>query len=161
MSEDKTSGMIARANAEGGAAFPVSTALHWSPGMSLRDWFAGQAIQVITSNAYVVLGRDGIPTTTNAFSLPSPQEVAKQSYAIADAMLAERERTKPVEAKPGDDWTPHDGGPMPCDGNAMVDVRFRNGDENTDGYCALGWRWKHTGKYDDIIAWRYFKGDGE
>jgi len=146
MNEDKTSGMIARANAEGGAAFPVSTALHWSPGMSLRDWFAGMALsgELASSNEY-----------------QEPANIALWTYRVADAMLAERERTEPVEAKPGDDWTPHDGGPMPCDGNAMVDVRCRNGDENTDGYCALGWRWKHTGKYDDIIAWRYYKGGRE
>jgi hypothetical protein len=31
--------------------------------------------------------------------------------------------------RPGDDWTPHTpGDPMPCDGEAFVDVRFRDGD---------------------------------
>lgn len=43
------------------------------PGMSLRDWFAGQAL----SNAY-------------AHSETSPTDAAKWAYEVADAMLAVR-----------------------------------------------------------------------
>jgi hypothetical protein len=144
MSEDKTSKVIARANAEGGAAFPVSTALHWSPGMSLRDWFAGQALAGVMANSNIK------PTETF-------ETIANHAFAFADAMLAEREKTKPVEVKPGDDWTPHDGGPMPCDGNAMVDLRFRNGEEAPESSEAKIWGWQHTGFSHDIFAWRYHK----
>lgn len=49
----------------------------WSPshdGMTLRDWFAGQAL-------------------ANHKTLEwKPEHAAKQAYAYADAMLAERER---------------------------------------------------------------------
>lgn len=47
-------------------------------GMSLRDWFAGQAL-AMTAPAYV--------------NLPESAEIlARRCYAVADAMLAERER---------------------------------------------------------------------
>ena len=49
------------------------------PGMTLRDWFAGQALHVVHSNG----GR---------YSDEGAKQVAKYCYAIADAMLAERER---------------------------------------------------------------------
>jgi hypothetical protein len=153
MSEDKTSGMIARANAEGGAAFPLAPfrkdgVMIDQPGMSLRDWFAGQALSVIASQSVFLDAQDGYI-------------IARAAYVIADAMLAEREKTKPVaakpEVKPGDDWTPHNGGPMPCDGNAMVDLRFRDGKEAPESSEAKIWEWKHFGFSHDIIAWRYHK----
>jgi len=45
-----------------------------APGMSLRDWFAGQALVVISQR---VLGDD-------------PRVVVADAYRVADAMLAER-----------------------------------------------------------------------
>lgn len=42
-----------------------------TPGMTLRDWFAGQAIQ-------------GVMLTQS-----TPQLIAEEAYAIADAMLKE------------------------------------------------------------------------
>lgn len=79
---------------DGGPAFPSA----WTQlgddmaripgeGMSLRDWFAGQAINGIcaglcadSSNGYAA----------NAFSRVGVTEAAKDSYLIADAMLAAR-----------------------------------------------------------------------
>lgn len=67
---------------DGGPAFPCSAnftatgehATRW--GMSLRDWFAGQAL------------------TGWMFEIPNntswPIDAAKQCYAVADAMLAAR-----------------------------------------------------------------------
>ena len=48
------------------------------PGMTLRDWFAGQAL------AGMVAGSRGLDITIEQF--------ATESYSLADAMLAERER---------------------------------------------------------------------
>ena len=49
-----------------------------STGMSLRDYFAGQVIACVYGD---YLDAE-----------PSPQEIAKIAYEIADAMLAERKR---------------------------------------------------------------------
>jgi hypothetical protein len=51
------------------------------PGMTLRDWFAGQALMGCISGNYKMF------TTIYAPAL------AKTSYVIADAMLAAREKT--------------------------------------------------------------------
>ena len=64
---------------DGGPAFPSTedgktTALR--EGMSLRDWFAGQALADSAS-----LGNT------------SPADIAKMAYEIADAMLDEREES--------------------------------------------------------------------
>jgi hypothetical protein len=64
---------------DGGPAFPRPD---WNgswrgpdtfPGMSLRDWFAGQALA--------------------SFVPDTPQNKAEAAYAIADAMLAERAKS--------------------------------------------------------------------
>lgn len=66
----------------GGPAFPVQddAKLHPSYGMTLRDWFAGQAISQAVG---LCRNRDG-----------SWDEVAIAitCYSIADTMLAERDR---------------------------------------------------------------------
>ena len=70
----------------GGPAFPRDSALQ-STGMTLRDYFAAKAMQGILSDR----------STVSAFDEASAREfvqpaclVATASYAIADAMLAER-----------------------------------------------------------------------
>lgn len=67
---------------DGGPAFPVirmpldpDTILN-RPGMSLRDWFAGQAL-------------------AGGFMFGQiPEDISKDIYALADAMIAERERSE-------------------------------------------------------------------
>jgi len=72
---------------DGGPAFPGAFAGHCGKdnhadpcscyleeGMTLRDWFAGQAEPAM-------MGKHS-----------TPEEVARQAYLIADAMIAERER---------------------------------------------------------------------
>jgi len=61
---------------DGGTAFPAEGiaslgSRYCTPGMSLRDWFAGQAMVLVDAE------------------LPVDQ-FAKQTYIIADAMLRER-----------------------------------------------------------------------
>ena len=67
----------------GGPAFPQEATSaqgkHYWFGMSLRDWFAGQALVGICAH----------PNNTSAKL--SREDVALSSYAMADAMLAARE----------------------------------------------------------------------
>lgn len=64
---------------ENPSAFPVSTIDGYTAdGMTLRDWFAGQALAAWLS--------DGLPRSLDS-------TVAAEAYGLADAMLAERERS--------------------------------------------------------------------
>lgn len=77
----------------GEPAFPVEgkgstqTVRFWNEGMSLRDWFAGQAISGLIGNDIVVrvFAKQYEPLAVN---------IAIAAYEIADAMLAEREKSK-------------------------------------------------------------------
>lgn len=72
---------------DGGPAHPTP----WSreedgyvnPGMSLRDWFAGQALAGILAR--------GVSSST------SDQKIAEAAYAIADTMLGARAAKKEAE----------------------------------------------------------------
>jgi hypothetical protein len=71
----------------GGPAFPVPTDMSGgeafylaTPGMSLRDWFAGQAM-------------GGICAHSDTWGLPDVSEIALKAYRIADAMIAARALT--------------------------------------------------------------------
>ena len=61
------------AKPDGGPAFPQDE-FGGVKGMSLRDYFAGQALTRATSNGWPA------------------KEIASWAYEIADAMLAEREK---------------------------------------------------------------------
>lgn len=65
---------------DGGPAFPGTLG---SAGMTLRDWFAGQAIAGMHARDAFDKGQ------------ATPQQRAKLSYIDADALLAEREKEKP------------------------------------------------------------------
>lgn len=76
---------------DGGPAFPGAwhPEMGWSPtqipsGMSLRDWFAGQALAGIAANP------EGI--TVDGETKRDPSAYALVAYLLADAMLAEREK---------------------------------------------------------------------
>lgn len=69
----------------GGFAFPLSTPEWYQRGMTLRDWFAGQALAGI-------LAAQADPNCNNL--LPS-DEAAREAYNYADEML--RERRSPEE----------------------------------------------------------------
>jgi hypothetical protein len=72
---------------DGGAAFPMHERDDALRGMSLRDWFAGQAMQSenIAIAIMVASGKTAVPDNWN-------YDVAKGAYSIADAMIAERNR---------------------------------------------------------------------
>ncbi len=81
---------------DGGPAFPHNEkhddGTHWSThaGMSLRDWFAGQALVGLTSGDDAPLVLQGQETADDARRRVWAG-VAKVAYVIADAMLAARE----------------------------------------------------------------------
>lgn len=61
-------------------AFPVSTITGWTEyGMTLRDWFAGQALAGMFRHDGWLNTRDG-----------DEKEAAYRAYRIADSMLAAR-----------------------------------------------------------------------
>jgi hypothetical protein len=74
---------------DGGPAFPISTPLTIAPkavGMSLRDYFAGQALA----------GMDIFETARmDTCKLTRAQAIAKIAYELADAMIAARDTEKP------------------------------------------------------------------
>jgi hypothetical protein len=63
---------------DGGPAFPNNDAHGCAyAGMTLRDWFAGQALAGLLANPN--------------YGLPTPFDDGQQAYAEADAMLKARE----------------------------------------------------------------------
>ena len=80
---------------DGGPAYPVvrmpldpDTIMN-RPGMSLRDWFAGQALAGFASSWYD-RHKDDPATQRGA----GPSEIAAAAYAHADAMIAARKATE-------------------------------------------------------------------
>lgn len=68
-------------------AFPGRSQYDEEKGMSLRDWFAGQALTTVLATCYQI-SRTGVFASDDDLALA----VAEKSYAIADAMLKEREK---------------------------------------------------------------------
>lgn len=77
----------------GGCAFPRQPnrecMTDGSPGMSLRDWFAGQALRVADNAARDCVKAGAVEPHK------APQLIAEFAYDIADAMLAAREKGTP------------------------------------------------------------------
>lgn len=75
---------------DGGHAFPTQTDAGWAmAGMTLRDWFAGQALMGILSS---------FPEDASFGTAGSKRDLASDSYALADAMLAARDPMPPSNA---------------------------------------------------------------
>jgi hypothetical protein len=73
---------------DGGPAFPVLTDMSGgeayylaTPGMSLRDWFAGQALPSLVATE----------SENNRSWQDGSRHIAAAAYAISDALLAARE----------------------------------------------------------------------
>ena len=87
---------------DGGPAFPLSNhTKRWNDveksyeqdeGMTLRDYFAGQALtSVLESSGDLQSHYDFKAGSSGDNNIPSPYAIATFSYALADAMLAARE----------------------------------------------------------------------
>ena len=63
---------------------PSINEMNYYSGMTLRDWFAGQALDSIISGS-LTNARDGRKVMTNA-------EMVNDAYVIADAMIAQRNK---------------------------------------------------------------------
>ena len=70
----------------GGQAFPCVHELSETKGMTLRDWFAGQALQAIVTKHKPFVSAD------NKVWNKASQRAAAGAYEYADAMLAERSK---------------------------------------------------------------------
>ena len=82
---------------DGGPAFPIeTTATPYASGLSIRDWFAGQALEPPESWLRMMREVDRARNPHNDSYKPSPrtdfQLVAEWKYAHADAMIAERNK---------------------------------------------------------------------
>jgi hypothetical protein len=70
---------------DGGPAFPVT---EYGNGMSLRDWFAGQALAGLNIDDWC----DSVTTDPTMDAGRAYGALAKFAYNAADAMIAERNR---------------------------------------------------------------------
>ena len=82
---------------DGGPAFPYAQRLpsgnidtvHQNPGLSIRDWFAGMALQGLLAGRHTVKAMVTGITTPNRDM--SQDEVSEWTYSYADAMLIARQ----------------------------------------------------------------------
>lgn len=74
--------------------------------------------------------------------------IARQSIAKAEAILAARDPSY-------DDWIPWKGGECPVERRAVVMVKEKNGEVDTDK--AHFYDWHHTGSPFDIVTYRVVK----
>ena len=65
---------------DGGPAFPTGVSTSYVPGMTMRDWFAGQIMPKVMETR--------LPDEMSIAA--SAAQLACYAYLIADAMLAER-----------------------------------------------------------------------
>lgn len=77
-------------NNTGGPAFPAGNFEHKTEGMTLRDYFAGKALQGYI--AYMGCGPDKVDPIGKDESEPNKTVIARCAYKFADAMIAEREK---------------------------------------------------------------------
>lgn len=88
---------------DGGPAFPIPDDGTWADpqtckvfvpyrGMSLRDWFAGQALAGMCVGLVGELRENGTSTISAYAHGPCNKVLAERAYAIADSMLKERSR---------------------------------------------------------------------
>lgn len=80
---------------DGGPAFPLVLDAHGnltaeSPGMSLRDWFAGQALAGLSASHELLLSNHDLVKEFGTSGIDKLQ--ASKAYRLADAMIAQRNK---------------------------------------------------------------------
>ncbi|TPK14121.1 hypothetical protein [Mesorhizobium sp. B2-5-11] len=80
---------------DGGPAFPVTGATFGREGMTLRDWFAGQALPAIVNATSAGKHQPSGVDVRNSTYSKVVEGIAQDAYALADAMLAARAGAKP------------------------------------------------------------------
>lgn len=90
-----------------------------------------------------------------------PGNIAYWSVAMADALLAELDRTAVVKESltpepEADGWIAHKpGDPMPCPVKAKIRIQTENGYMSSDWNYAWTFDWRDTKEPgDNIIAWK-------
>lgn len=79
---------------DGGFAFPVAVHVE-NPGMTLRDYFAGQALAGMTANPDI---QEFIESQLELDRWPDgPRAFAHFAYRIADAMIAEKKNQEEAD----------------------------------------------------------------
>jgi hypothetical protein len=64
---------------------------YYSRGLSMRDWFAGMALQGMLANSDFAASATRMGESTEGFR----GNVTRTAYVFADAMLSEREKDRP------------------------------------------------------------------
>ena len=85
---------------DGGPAFPINSAqldesgayTVLKPGMSLRDWFAGMAMQALLASTGHDTQSIALLVTATEQDQAVDETLAGRAYDFADAMLAAREK---------------------------------------------------------------------
>lgn len=90
---------------DGGQAFPVVGEGCGNPhyhisGMTLRDWFAGQAVSGLSVGLVGELTIGGRSEVSAYAHGPCDKVLADRAYAVADALLAARAATTPPGGSP-------------------------------------------------------------
>ena len=133
---------------ENPAAFPVA---YETNGMSLRDWFAGQAVS-------------GMLASEVDDSTYNPDAAAERAYEIADALLEEREKAiiPPVAEEPATEFPEpfnEDMEAAPTNGTVIMG-RLADDTETMMVWWSNwpGWRatkaWNQMGEPVSPVAWR-------
>lgn len=88
---------------DGGPAFPFhennndGTHYHDHPGMTLRDFFAAKALAALITEPVSEAYESTVQYYSRGLTVKGPDAYAHVAYMMADAMLAERERTKDTQ----------------------------------------------------------------
>lgn len=77
---------------DGGEAFACASCDGHQDGMSLRDYFAGQALAGITANSEMIPELAGVIIRKGGSREQIDALVAKKAYEHADAIIAERQK---------------------------------------------------------------------
>lgn len=85
---------------DGGPAFPVTAStgdprdgVYCRDGMSLRDWFAGQALAGYARSLLTQYASDVLCKLNERHGVSTSDTIATMAYELSDAMLAERNKT--------------------------------------------------------------------